>query len=49
MNLGKLWEIVRNKEAWHSAVYMVRKNQTQFSNSATTTNRETFFFLILVT
>ena len=49
MNLGKLWEIVRNKEAWHPAVYRVRKNQMQFSNSATTTNHETFFFLILGT
>ena len=26
MNLGKLWETVRNKEAWHHAVHGVTKN-----------------------
>ena len=28
MNLGKLWEIVRNREAWHAAVHGVAKSQT---------------------
>ena len=28
MNLGKLWEIVRDREAWHAAVHVVRKSQT---------------------
>ena len=28
MNLGKLQEIVRNREAWHAAVHGVSKNQT---------------------
>ena len=32
MNLGKLWEMVRDKEAWHAAVHGVTKNQTQLSN-----------------
>ena len=27
-NLGKLWEIVRDREAWHAAVHGVTKNQT---------------------
>ena len=27
-NLGKLWEIVRDREAWHAAVPGVTKNQT---------------------
>ena len=28
MNLGKLWEIVRNREAWHAAVHGLTKSQT---------------------
>ena len=29
MNLGKLWEMVRDREAWRAAVYGVTKNRTQ--------------------
>ena len=29
MNLGKLWEMVRGREAWSAAVHGVAKNQTQ--------------------
>ena len=29
MNLGKLWELGRDGEAWHSAVHAVTKSQTQ--------------------
>ena len=32
MNLSKLQEIVKNREAWHAAVYGVSKSQTQLSN-----------------
>ena len=32
MNLSKLWEIVKDKEAWHTAVYGVTKSRTQLSN-----------------
>ena len=28
VNLGKLWEIVRNREAWRAAVHGVSKRQT---------------------
>ena len=28
MNLGKLWKIVRNREACHEAVHMVTKSWT---------------------
>ena len=29
MNLGKLWEMVRDRKAWHAAVHGVAKSQTQ--------------------
>ena len=28
MNLGKLWETVRDREAWHAAVYGVTRSWT---------------------
>ena len=28
MNLGKLWEMVRHREAWHTADHRVTKSQT---------------------
>ena len=28
MNLRKLWEMVKDREAWHAAVYCVVKSQT---------------------
>ena len=28
MNLGKLWEMVRDREAWHAAVRGVPKSRT---------------------
>ena len=28
MNLGKLWEMLRDKEAWRTAGHGVTKNQT---------------------
>ena len=29
MNLGKLWEMVRDREAWSAVVYGVSKSQTR--------------------
>jgi len=36
MNLSKLQEIVKGREAWHAAVQRVAKSWTQFSDSTTT-------------
>ena len=35
MSLSKLWEIVKNREAWHAAVHGVTKGGTQLSNRTT--------------
>ena len=32
MNLSKLWEIVKVREAWRAAVHRVTKSQTRLSN-----------------
>ena len=35
MNLSKLWEIVKNREAWHTAVHWVTKSWTQLRDWTT--------------
>ena len=32
MNLGKLLQMVRDREAWHAAAYGVTKGHTQMGN-----------------
>ena len=48
MNLGKLWEMVRDREAWHPAVHEVAKSRTRLGDWTTTKSffKNIFAFLL---
>ena len=33
MNLSKLWEMVKDREAWHATVHGITKSWTRLSNN----------------
>ena len=51
MNLSKLWEMVKDREAWHAAVHRVTKSQTWLRDWTTTTIftlTDFFVYLLLI-
>ena len=42
MSLSKLWQMVRNREAWDAAVHGIAKSQTRLRDWTTTINRRGF-------
>ena len=48
MNLSKLQEIVKDREAWHATVHGVAESQTQLGNKTTTTTQQQVFMCLSV-
>ena len=46
INLSKLWEMVRDREAWHAAVHRVTKSWTQLSDWGTQYNVNSLAIII---
>ena len=44
MSLNKLWETVKDREAWHAGVHEVTRNEKWLSDSATTTTNPSLYY-----
>ena len=44
VNLGKFQEMMRDREAWHSAVHGIAKSQTHWANN---TNTWTYIYMYM--
>ena len=49
MSLSRLWEMVKNREAWCATVHGVTRSQTQLSDGITTTMRNLLNYKIRLT
>ena len=47
INLGNLWEMVRDREAWHAAVHEILKSWTWLGDWTTTTTNNSILIRIL--
>ena len=48
MSLSKLWEMVRDRQAWHAAVHGVTMSWTQLSKQTPTKEKESDGLLLAI-
>ena len=47
MSLSNLWEMVKDREAYHAAVHVVAKSKIQLSDNSWSTKVHTFPFIFM--
>ena len=46
MNLGKLWETVEDREAWHAVVHGGAKSQTRLNNNTSVIQKSLCLYVV---